>query len=122
MSMIRMAKELGSIAARRSVWIPAIVLAILTVVCWSTSVDLALVRPFYSPAGSSPDTRWLLGQVYPWKFLYDWGVYPAWALGCGGLAAWLLSFGRPKWRRWRNPGLFFALLLIILDWWAWPGK
>ena len=35
------------------------------------------------------------------------------ALGCGGLAVWLLSFHWSKWERWRDPGLFFALLLVI---------
>ena len=111
--MVHLAKKLVSIAARRSVWIPAAVLAILTAVFWLSDADLALLRPFYSAAGATPDARWPLGQAQPWRFLYDWGVCPAWALGCGGLAVWLLSFHWLKWERWRDPGLFVALLLVI---------
>ena len=42
-----------------------------------------------------------------------WGVYPAWILGCGGMAVWVVSFFWTKLEAWRDPGLFFALLLIV---------
>ena len=45
--------------------------------------------------------------------LHNWGEYPAWVLGCGGLAVWLVSFVWRKIEPWRDPGLFFALVLII---------
>jgi membrane-associated PAP2 superfamily phosphatase len=111
--MIGVMRKIGSVALRRPVWVPAAVLVVLTVVCWSTDVDRAMMRPFFSSAGGTTETRWPLGEVSPWKLLYNWGVYPAWALGCGGLAVWVLSFRWPKWERWRDPGLFFALLLIV---------
>ncbi len=106
-------RSIGSVALRRSVWVPAAVLATLTAICWSTDVDLAMLRPFYASAGFPTGAHWPLGQVCPWKLLHKWGEYPALAVGCGGLAVWILSFRRLKWERWRNPGLFFALLLVI---------
>ena len=44
---------------------------------------------------------------------YGWGVYPAWVLGCGGLAVWVVSFFWGRLRLWRDPGLFLALMLAI---------
>ncbi len=113
MLMIGIATRLGSVARRPPVWVPAVVLAILTAVCWSTDVDLAMLRLFFSSAGSATKNPWPLGQVCPWKLLYYWGEYPGLALGCGGLVVWGLSFRWLKWARWRDPGLFFALLLMV---------
>ncbi len=45
--------------------------------------------------------------------LYNWGVYPAWILGSGGLVVWIVSFAWTRLERWRDPGLFYALLLIV---------
>jgi lipid A 4'-phosphatase len=98
-----------------AVWIPAAILLAATVLFWRTDLDVAMLRPFYSGAdvGANVATRWPLKDVQPWKALYDWGALPAWILGCGGLAAWILSFLWKSMERWRDPGLFFALLLIV---------
>ena len=64
-------------------------------------------------AGSDVAVRFPHGEEQPWKVLYDWGVYPAWILGCGGMAVWVVSFFWTKLEAWRDPGLFFALLLIV---------
>ena len=98
-----------------AVWIPAAVLAAATAVFWYTDLDLAMVRPFFSgdPAGADVAVRFPLGDAQPWKTLYDWGVYPAWILGGGGLVVWIVSFFWTRLKAWRDPGLFFALLLIV---------
>jgi membrane-associated PAP2 superfamily phosphatase len=74
-----------------------------------------MLRPFYvdNPAGKSFLDHWPLMQVYPWKALYDWGVYPGWILGCGGLLVWMASFWRSKLVRWRDEGLFYFLVLLL---------
>jgi lipid A 4'-phosphatase len=98
-----------------AVWIPALLLCALTAVFRFTDADIAMVRPFFAgsvPGDEFPD-RWPLMTAYPWKALYDWGIYPAWVLGCGGLVVWVASFGWLKLERWRDPGLFYGLLLII---------
>ena len=106
-----------AISAIRSpvVWIPALVLAVLTVIFRFTDADMALVRPFCvdNAVGSELSDRWPLMDAYPWKALYDWGIYPAWILGGGGLVVWLASFVWLKLEPWRDTGLFYGLLLIL---------
>jgi len=104
-----------SVFRRPAVWIPAVVLIVGTGVFWATDIDVAWVRPFFSGGGgdSSLSDLWPLRDVHPWKMLYDWGVYPAWILGVGGLVVWIVSFFWIRIERWRDPGLFFALVLIV---------
>jgi lipid A 4'-phosphatase len=97
------------------VWAPALILATLTLVFWSTNLDVATSRLFFSGDGVAVDKslRFPLGEMQPWKAIHDWGEYPAFWFGCCGLALWIVSF---VWRRlepWRDPGLFFALVLIV---------
>ncbi len=108
-------KKAISVIRSPVVWIPALVLAALTAVFRFTDADMALVRPFFvsNGAGNQFSTRWPLTTAYPWKALYDWGVYPAWILGCGGLVVWIASFFWLKLEHWRDPGLFYGLLLIL---------
>jgi len=97
-----------------AVWAPAVALAAATAVFWWTDADQAAVRPFFVPGASHDlEARWPLMLVQPWKMLYDWGIYPAWILGCGGMVVWIVSFFWLRLERWRDPGLFFALLLIV---------
>ena len=105
-----------SVVRRPAVWIPAVVLAAATVAFWSTDLDVALVRPFFSGYVVPHDggiREFPLGQAQPWKGLYDWGPIPAWILGVGGLLVWVASFVWKRLRPWRDPGLFYVLLLII---------
>ncbi|MCD4727734.1 MAG: phosphatase PAP2 family protein [Pirellulales bacterium] len=98
-----------------AVWIPAAVLAVGTTIFWTTDLDVALLRPFFSDdaVGQTRVARWPQMHAQPWQALYDWGVYPAWILGGGGLIVWIVSFFWARIERWRDPGLFYALLLIV---------
>jgi membrane-associated PAP2 superfamily phosphatase len=98
-----------------AVWIPAVMLAAATALFWWTDLDTALVQPFYSGEASSEslEVRWPLKEAQPWKAIYDWGVVPAWILACGGMAVWIVSFFWKKLENWRDPGLFFAVLLVV---------
>lgn len=97
------------------VWVPASLLIALTAFFRFTDADMAVVRQFFSGggAGSSFAERWPLVNAYPWRVLYDWGIYPAWILGCGGLVLWVASFLWLKLEPWRDAGLFYGLLLLI---------
>ena len=114
-AMTPIATRLVSVCRHRAVWIPAAVLAIATALFWTTDLDQAIVRQFFSGDKAIPDiaARFPHGDEQPWKSLYVWGVYPAWILGCGGIVVWVVSFFWTKLAAWRDPGLFFALLLII---------
>jgi lipid A 4'-phosphatase len=110
------ASRLASIVRHPAIWIPAALLATATVVFWCTDLDLAMVRPFFAgnPSKEEPFQRFPLTNAQPWKTLYDWGVYPAWILGCGGLLVWIAGHIRAlKIERWQGPGLYLALLLMI---------
>jgi membrane-associated PAP2 superfamily phosphatase len=92
-------------------WIPLVLLAVITLFFRLTDADLTLAQLFFNDAGSG--SRWPLGDAEPWRWLYDYGIYPAWILGGGGLAVWLLSFFWKKMQPFRKEGLFFALMLLI---------
>ena len=94
MAPLDILKKCSSAIRSPAVWIPAVILAVATALFWWTDLDIALLRPFYSgdAASASMEARWPLMAAQPWKALYDWGVYPAWVLGCGGMAVWIASF------------------------------
>ena len=99
-----------------AVWIPAAILAVATVVFWTTDLDMAMMQHFFSGYVVPNDggiREFPLGQLQPWKGLYDWGEFPAWIRGVGGLVVWIASFFWKKLRSWRDPGLFYALVLIV---------
>jgi lipid A 4'-phosphatase len=98
-----------------AVWIPALALIVLTFLFRFTDADMALVKPFFAGCvpGDQFADRWPLMTAYPWKALYDWGVYPGLILGVGGLIVWGASFFWLKLEHWRDQGLFYGLLLIV---------
>ena len=108
-------KALFSVVGQPAIWIPTLLLIAATVFFRLTDADLTLSRWFFAGHGSSGnlDTDWPNRIAQPWTALYDWGIYPAWVLGCGGLATWVVSFFWGRLRSWRDPGLFFTLMLII---------
>jgi lipid A 4'-phosphatase len=113
--MMPIAARLVSLLRCPAVWLPALLLAAATALFWQTDLDQTLIRPFFSGyvAGTDVIVRFPLAEQQPWKALYVWGVYPAWILGCGGAAVWVVSFLWKKLEAWRDPGLFFAVLLIV---------
>jgi lipid A 4'-phosphatase len=100
---------------RPYVWIPLLLLLAATIIFRFTNADMALAGQFFvdRTAGNPSLDHWPLMEAYPWKALYDWGIYPGWILGCGGLAIWLASFAWQKLEPWRDEGLFYCLLLIL---------
>lgn len=112
--MLNRAARLISVLCHPAVWIPAAVLAIATIVFRTTDLDQSLVRLCFSgDRAADIDARFPLGTQLPWKLLYNWGVYPALLLGCGGIVVWVVSFFWRKIESWRDPGLFFALVLVV---------
>lgn len=93
-AMTRVALRLFSPMAHAAVWAPAVLLAAATILFWSTNLDQATVRLFFSGDTAAADiaARFPLGTQQPWKLLYDWGVYPALLIGCGGIVVWVVSF------------------------------
>jgi membrane-associated PAP2 superfamily phosphatase len=94
-----------------AIWIPLVVLTILTLVFRWTRADLYLAGLFYD--SSNPKSPWPLGSAGAFLWLYHYSIYPAWILGTGGLAVWILAFFCKKLRPFRDEGLFFALMLLL---------
>jgi membrane-associated PAP2 superfamily phosphatase len=104
----------AAIAAVQSplVWVPLVILASLTLFFRLTDADVNWVGRFYVP-GDVENGRFPWKDQQPWLFLYNWGVYPAWIVGCGGLALWVISFCWRELEPWRDEGLFYFLLLLL---------
>lgn len=91
------------------VWGPLLVLLAGTAAFRLTHVDLLLSQLFYA-GGSAP---WPLVERQPWLAIYALGVYPGFLVGLGGLMAWGLGGWSVRWARWRVPGAYCFLLLLI---------
>ena len=72
-----------------------------------TGADLAASAPFCR------EGTWPVGDRFFWHLLYRLDRLPSISLGIAGLAAFLISFARKDYYRWRRPGAFLALLLIL---------
>jgi lipid A 4'-phosphatase len=116
MVMKRTIAKLIAAIRRPAFWIPAVLLAAATLVFRFTDLDLVLMRPFFSGYVVPHDgglAEFLLQHQQPWRALNDWGEYPAWILGGGGVVVCLASFAWKRLRPWRDAGLCFVLLLVL---------
>ncbi|MCC6124970.1 MAG: phosphatase PAP2 family protein [Pirellulales bacterium] len=99
-----------SIVFSSSFWIPLVLLAMATLFFRYSDADLYLARLFYR--AESP-LRWPLGFAQPWKWLYNYAIYPAWIIGIGGMAASILAIFWKRIRPIRYECFFLGLLLIL---------
>ena len=72
-----------------------------------TGADLAASAPFCR------EGTWPVGDLFFWHLLYRLDRIPSISLGIVGLIAFLLSFARSDYFRWRRSGAFLVLLLIL---------
>ena len=100
---------------KRYYWIGAILLTLWLAV-WLTATlvwnrldaDRVILRQIWSP-----ETGWSLGDGQPWRFLYEFGTIPAFALTFISLLAWYRSLQSPKWIRFRRYFLLYSLTSIV---------
>jgi len=59
------------------------------------------------------NSKWPIGEQFPWKLLYRIDRTPAVAMAAFGLAMFAISMYRPAKTAWRKPGLFLLLVLVI---------
>jgi lipid A 4'-phosphatase len=85
------------------------VTAIVTVVFWSTDLDLRWQALAYSPAAP----HWPYARLLGFTILYHLGTVPGLILGVLAAVGLGLSFVRAEFVRWRYPCLFFVLLLAL---------
>lgn len=88
--------------------IPVVLLVGLSLMFWTTDLDLSLAARFYTPGGG-----WEHGGEQPWKALYDYGVVPAWILALSALGVFIASFRMDRARPHRRAALFLVLAMIV---------
>lgn len=93
---------------RRSFFILLLALISATLFCVFTDADIRAASLFYQPGAGFP-----IGSLQPWRFLYQFGVYPAYTMGSVALLFFIAGFFRPSLSRFRRQALFITLLLII---------
>lgn len=97
---------------RMLIWmalVPLALLAVITLLCYWTPLDLAVTRQFFSTQGERfPYTETLLANT-----IYDYGPIPAVVFGVGSVAAWLGSFVFSSLRNVRKGALFCSLAILI---------
>lgn len=84
-----------------------LLVAITLVIAWF-GWDMRLARKFYYPGYGFP-----IGNSQPWKALYRFGEWPAFAMGAASLLVVIASFIKPVLARFRHQALFLTLLLVI---------
>jgi lipid A 4'-phosphatase len=83
-------------------------LAGATALCAATGLDLDLERRFYLVGAG-----WGLTEVNPWRFLYHYGVFPAYLLAGSALALLVAGFFWAGAYPWRKSALFLVLLMAL---------
>lgn len=82
----------------------------LIALCAIPHIDLALSARFYQ---ATLQCAWYLEATAPWRWLYQYGEYPALVLACGAL---LILLGSLVWRSWvsyRRRCLFLILAVVL---------
>jgi len=88
--------------------VPLVLLAGSTVLFWTTDIDMAVERALYDPVDG-----WARGQEQPWRFLYDWGVVPAWIVALGSLAILITSIFKRNLARYRRVAIYYVLVMAV---------
>jgi len=89
--------------------LPAVALAIISLVCILTPVDLALSNCFYqAEAPTFPYRGTPLANL-----IFHYGPLPGIVFGVGCIIAFIASFNHQILRTWRMPAFFIAVAIII---------
>jgi lipid A 4'-phosphatase len=99
----------------RHLWLPdlfgILLLAVLaTLPFWCTDLDMRLARLFYRPDAIPV---WFLQYRLPCTALYDFGPWPALAVGAAALIVAVLSLINPRCRPFRRRACYLVLVLVL---------
>ena len=94
---------------RPALWTGLVALIVLSILFYTVNWDLA-VSSFYWNQGQAPwpGREDLFGDI-----AYRLGHWPALLAGTGGLIVFILSYKVKRWAKWRGPGLFLFLVLLL---------
>ena len=88
--------------------IPVALLTGLSIPMWTGDLDVRVATRFYAPG-----MGWPHGGEEPWRFLYHYGVVPAWVVAVSALGVLVASFRSPRWRRHRRAAAFLVLAMAV---------
>jgi membrane-associated PAP2 superfamily phosphatase len=88
--------------------VPLVLLFALTTLIAATGGDLGLEGSFYLPGPG-----WVYSDLNPWRGLYRFGVFPAFAVAAGSLVLLVAGFFSVRAYVYRRCALFFLLLMLI---------
>lgn len=97
--------------ARRELLVLLLLMAMTTLMFWTTDLDLRVAAGFYHPentAGPWPDQHWWL-----WKMLYDYAFPFTVTAGVMAFSVYLLSHFHAYTRRFRRRALYILLVIAI---------
>ncbi len=91
-------------------WLKSIGLGfgVLIVLCTAMQADVALSERFYAPG-----VGWRDAEAWGWRWLYDFGPFPAIGMATGALAVLIGSRWRAAWVRYRRTCLILLLAVIL---------
>jgi len=87
--------------------LPVAILIVLTALFAANGLDVALERHFYQQG------TWVGREANPWRFLYRYGVLPAYLSAAVGLLTFVAGFFSVKAAPWRRSALFLVLFLAL---------
>ena len=88
--------------------IPLAILAGLTVLFWTTDLDIRILSRFYVPGAG-----WTHAERQPWPFLYDYGPIPAQITQWLSVAVIIGSFWIRRIKPYRRIAIFLVLVMIV---------
>ena len=91
----------------REFLVPLAILVACTAIIAGTGLDIALERYFYR------EGVWIGRDLNPWRFLYRFGVLPAYLLAGAALVTLIVGYISARASAYRKGALFFTLLLAI---------
>ena len=74
----------------------------------AVNLDLLLSTLYYTPS-----LGWVHARDLPWRWLYDYGTFPAIAMAVGAAVGLIGSWGWPRWRLYRRRCAFLVLVVAL---------
>jgi membrane-associated PAP2 superfamily phosphatase len=108
MSGLRRNSRASHLGDHAPIWLPLILLAVVSLLVRACDLDRLLEQGFWSP-----NTGWHLAGAAWVQFLYRYGPWPALIVAASGLIVWLLSFFLLRLKPVRRFGCFLALAMAL---------
>lgn len=90
------------------IWIPLLLLVLITLSVWAFDLDLRIQHRVHSEAGG-----WYLSKQALVRLMYNYGTIPALVVAGSALIVFLSGFVKTRYRRWRRISLYLVLVMAL---------